>query len=87
MAMTSTSGSSSATGTIDTTEAPQIIEHLNQSLNCTPYDALWIPASPRFIILGMKPRGTGVIQLFELGEGKADMKQEVRMFVCDLQAL
>jgi hypothetical protein len=68
----------SATGTIDTTEAPQIVEHLNQSLNCTPYDALWVPASPRFVTLGMKPKGTGVIQLYELSEGKAELKDEVR---------
>eukprot|EP01138_Halocafeteria_seosinensis_P000828 gb/GECG01000849.1/.p1 GENE.gb/GECG01000849.1/~~gb/GECG01000849.1/.p1 ORF type:complete len:363 (+),score=43.26 gb/GECG01000849.1/:1-1089(+) len=67
----------SGTGTIDTTEAPQIVEHLNQSLNCTPYDALWVPASPRFVTLGMKPKGTGVIQLYELAEGKAELKDEI----------
>ena len=29
---------------MDTTDAPQIIEHANKSLNFTPYDVKWVPS-------------------------------------------
>jgi len=30
---------------MDTTNAPQIIEHINKSVNFTPNDSKWIPIS------------------------------------------
>jgi hypothetical protein len=30
---------------MDSTEAPQIIEHINKSISYTPYDAKWVPFS------------------------------------------
>ena len=37
---------------MDTTEAPQIIEHVAKSLTCTPFDVKWIPSSARFVLFG-----------------------------------
>jgi len=45
---------------MDTTEAPQIIEHLSQSLPCTPFDVKWIPLSARFVLFGQSPKAKGV---------------------------
>jgi WD repeat-containing protein 92 len=37
---------------MDTTEAPQIIEHVAKSLTFTPFDTKWIPCSARFVLFG-----------------------------------
>ena len=33
---------------MDSTDAPQIIEHIHKSLNFTPYDTRWVPFSARW---------------------------------------
>ena len=45
---------------MDTTDAPQILEHANKSLTFTPFDCKWIPASARFVIFGQSPSAKGV---------------------------
>lgn len=52
------------------TDAPQIIEHINQSLTFTPTDAKWVPASARFVVLGTNPKGTGAMHMYELDAGE-----------------
>lgn len=52
-------------------EKPQIICHIEKSLPFTLYDALWIPSSAKFIILGSQPRGSGVFQIYEINESEA----------------
>lgn len=44
---------------MDTTDAPQMIEHIHKSLTFTPYDTRWIPCSARFVVMGMYPRAKG----------------------------
>jgi hypothetical protein len=48
---------------MDSTDAPQIIEHMNKSLTFTPYETRWIPCSARFIVLGIHPKATGAMQV------------------------
>ncbi|CAK4137783.1 unnamed protein product [Aphanomyces euteiches] len=55
---------------MDTTDAPQVIEHITKSLNYTPYDARWIPCSARFVSMGIHPRATGAINIFALQQGE-----------------
>jgi len=55
---------------MDTTDAPQLIEHISQSVAFTPYETRWVPSSARLIVCGLKPRGTGVLQVMELDTGK-----------------
>ena len=38
---------------------PQIIVHIEKSLNYTVFDAKWIPCSAKFVVVGSHPRDTG----------------------------
>jgi hypothetical protein len=62
---------------MDLWEKPQLITHVQKSLNFTLYDARWIPHSARFVILGSHPRGTGALQIYELTRGDAKLLKEV----------
>ena len=64
---------------IDTVDAPQIIEHQNKPLTFTPYDVRWVPCSARMAVLGMYPRGTGVLQVYEMRVGALELVTEVRL--------
>ena len=55
---------------MDTTSAPQIITHHNESLPLTPYDTKWIPGTARFCLLGQTPRMEGILKVFSLGQEK-----------------
>lgn len=63
---------------MDTTDAPQLIEHINKSLTYTPFDTRWVPCSARFVVAGMYPRATGVLQIYELNRGELGLVKEVR---------
>uniref|UniRef100_A0A665TLW0 Dynein axonemal assembly factor 10 n=2 Tax=Echeneis naucrates TaxID=173247 RepID=A0A665TLW0_ECHNA len=56
---------------------PQIIAHIQKSLNYTVFDSKWIPCSAKFVCLGNFPRGTGVMQIFEVQHGEAQLIKEV----------
>lgn len=62
---------------MDCTAAPQVIEHIKETLNFTPFETRWIPQSARFVILGQMPRATGVIRVCELDQGKCKKLSEV----------
>lgn len=55
---------------METTSAPQIIEHLIRSLNYTPYDVKWVPDSTKFMLCGERPRATGLIEIHQLSKGE-----------------
>ncbi|KAF4676295.1 WD repeat-containing protein 92 [Perkinsus chesapeaki] len=55
---------------MDTTSAPQLIEHINEPLNFTPFDVRWIPRSARFALMGQFPKATGVVRICEMDQGK-----------------
>jgi WD40 repeat protein len=61
---------------MDTTDAPQIIEHVHHSVNYTPYETRWVPSSARFVSLGLNARGTGALQVMELDAGKVKVVAE-----------
>lgn len=61
---------------MDTTDAPQLIEHINKSLHFTPYDIKWIPCSAKFVVVGIHPKATGAIQVFELNHGELNVVDE-----------
>eukprot|EP00586_Coscinodiscus_wailesii_P023330 CAMPEP_0172520626 /NCGR_PEP_ID=MMETSP1066-20121228/292116_1 /TAXON_ID=671091 /ORGANISM="Coscinodiscus wailesii, Strain CCMP2513" /LENGTH=214 /DNA_ID=CAMNT_0013303419 /DNA_START=102 /DNA_END=743 /DNA_ORIENTATION=- len=54
---------------MDSTDAPQLIEHLRTSLDFTPHDTKWIPHSARFVCLGISPKGSGTLRIYELSRG------------------
>jgi len=57
-------------------EKPQIIGHVEKSLNYTLYDAKWIPSSARFVVLGSYPRNTGALQVYEIDQGDVKLIKE-----------
>lgn len=59
-------------------DKPQIICHVEQSLNYSVYETRWIPCSAKFVVLGSEPRGTGVIQVYEISSGKVEVVKQVK---------
>ena len=62
---------------MDTTDAPQIIEHINKPLTYTPYDNKWIPFSKRFVSMGIHPNAKGALQVYELNRGELECVVDV----------
>jgi WD40 repeat protein len=62
---------------MDCTSAPQVIEHVKENLNFTPFETRWVPQSSRFVVLGQMPRATGAIRVCQLSKGKCEKLVEV----------
>lgn len=62
---------------MDTLNAPQIIEHISHSLPYTPFDVKWIPCSAKFVVVGQTPRAKGIIQIYQMNQGKLEIVNEV----------
>lgn len=62
---------------MDTTDAPQIIEHINKQINYTPYDNKWVPFSKRFVAMGIHPNAKGALQVYELNKGELELVVDV----------
>ena len=61
---------------MDTTDAPQIIEHIHHNIDFTPYETRWVPCSARMVGLGIAPRGHGVLNVYELSKGDLKVVKE-----------
>ena len=61
---------------VDTLNAPQIIEHINNPLNYTPFDVKWIPCSAKLVVTGQTPRAKGIIQIYQMNKGKLEVVSE-----------
>lgn len=57
-------------------DKPQIISHLEKSLNFTIYDVKWVPSSARFVVMGCLPTNAGIIQTYALTSGELDKVSE-----------
>lgn len=57
-------------------DKPQILIHADKSLDYTCYDCKWIPKSARFVVLGCQPKGSGVIEVMSLNEGRVENKHK-----------
>lgn len=58
-------------------DKPQIIAHIEKSLDYTLFDTKWIPCSAKFVVLGSHARGTGAIQIYELSHGQLNCVKEI----------
>ena len=58
---------------MDTTNAPQIIEHIHKSLAFTPYDTKWIPCSAKLVALGIHPNAKGALHVYQLNSGDLEL--------------
>jgi WD repeat-containing protein 92 len=70
-------GGPAAMGVMQTTDAPQIIEHLNKGLNFTPMDVRWVPVSARFVAVGTHARGTGAVVVHEMTPAGVGVVKEI----------
>lgn len=62
-------------------EKPQIIAHVQKSLNYTVFECRWIPCSAKFVCMGNFARGTGVLQVYEVQHGDVQLVKEVKFIV------
>lgn len=62
-------------------EKPQIIAHIQKSLNYTVFDCKWIPCSAKFVCMGNFARGSGVLQVYEVQHGDVQLVKEVNFLV------
>ncbi|ELU12911.1 hypothetical protein CAPTEDRAFT_173958 [Capitella teleta] len=58
-------------------DKPQIISHVHKSVNFTLFESRWIPCSAKFVILGNQPKGTGVLQVYEVAHGDVNLLTDV----------
>ncbi|RLU14866.1 hypothetical protein DMN91_012753 [Ooceraea biroi] len=56
---------------------PQIICHIEKSVDYSPFDAKWIPCSAKFVVMGSRPRGTGIIQIYEVSGGELKLVKNI----------
>ena len=61
-------------------EKPQMICHIEKSLNYTLYDCKWIPRTAKFVIVGSHPRGTGTVEIFEIRSTEVKSIRQVSIF-------
>ena len=47
-----------------------MLEHAHKALNYTVFDVKWIPCSAKFITVGSRPKGTGIVQVYELNKSE-----------------
>jgi len=57
-------------------DKPQIIIQSEKSVPFNVFDGRWIPCSAKFVILGHRPKGHGVIQIYELTSGEPNLVKE-----------
>ena len=55
---------------MESLEKPQIITHIEKSVNYTLFDVRWVPCSVKVVVLGSHPRDTGILQLYEVCKGQ-----------------
>ncbi|XP_012254834.1 dynein axonemal assembly factor 10 [Athalia rosae] len=56
---------------------PQIICHIEKSVNYSLFDAKWIPSSAKFVVMGSRPRGSGIIQIYEVSNGGLKLVKDI----------
>lgn len=61
---------------VEQLKKPQIIAHIEKSLNFSIFDTKWIPLSAKFVVMGSKPNGNGIVKIFELNSGDLDLIKE-----------
>jgi hypothetical protein len=54
----------------------QQLVHIEKSLNYSIYDVKWIPYSAKFVVIGTKTNGRGVIEIYELDSPNVNLIKE-----------
>lgn len=64
---------------ITSENAPQIIEHSSKSVTFTPFETRWVPCSAKFTVMGVTPRGKGVVKVMHMEKGVLNTVAEAEM--------
>lgn len=71
---------------VESLRKPQIIGHIEKSLDFSVFDTKWIPCSAKFVVLGSRPNGNGILKVYELNSGTLDeiksWEQQKHSFKC-----
>ncbi|XP_034250555.1 WD repeat-containing protein 92 isoform X1 [Thrips palmi] len=59
-------------------DKPQIISHIEKSVNYSLFDCRWMPCSAKFVVMGSLPNSSGVIQLYEISGGDLKLIKEFK---------
>lgn len=62
---------------MDKLAKPQIICHIEKSVDYSLFDVKWIPCSAKFVVMGSRPRGTGIIQIYEVSSGELKLVKDI----------
>lgn len=54
-------------------DKPYVLCHIEKQLDFTIFDTRWLPCSAKFVALGNKPNGNGILNVFELNHGQLDL--------------
>ena len=57
----------------------QTIAHIQHSLNYSVFDVKWIPFTAKFISVGSKSNGKGILQILELDTPNLNLIKEVEL--------
>lgn len=57
----------------------QTLAHIEHSLNYSVFDVKWIPISAKFVSIGSKTNGQGIIQIYELDSPKLNLVKEITL--------
>lgn len=52
---------------------PQIVEHITHSVDYSVFDVKWVPNTAKFVIIGAKSTGAGILQVMEMNENNLDV--------------
>ena len=63
---------------MESLDKPQIITHVEKSLNFTVFDVKWLPSSAKVVVLGSNPKDTGALQIYELSKSELKLVLQVR---------
>lgn len=62
---------------MDTTNAPQMVDHLSKSLGFTPFETRWLPNSAKLVLGGQTPSAKGVLQVLQLDKTELKLVKEL----------
>lgn len=46
-------------------------------MNYSLFDTKWIPCSAKFVVMGSRPRGSGIIQIYEVSSGELKLVKDI----------
>ncbi|XP_055608058.1 dynein axonemal assembly factor 10 [Uranotaenia lowii] len=58
-------------------DSVQMVAHIEKSLDYSVFDVKWIPCSAKFVAIGSKPKGTGILQVYQLNQGQLETVRQM----------